>query len=358
MAVINPPAWLQQGSYPARTDRLVMSSLIRSSGVVSNTDLVVTQSTTPGMSVTVSAGSAWILGTNVTYQGAYNFVNDSPVVLNVNESDTSHGRRDIVVARIQDAAVSGSVNSATLEVIAGIPASSPTVPATPANSIRLAVLTVNANASSITNSNIDRSSVPVAFTHRQLTSDVVVVTSTTRPGSSDRFVGMQILETDTQRRWMWNGSVWAYQGGGRAPSAAMYSDTPTNRAASANAQIYWMSKNAVQFDNDYFTFGNGGSGNSGDYIQVTQSGTYLVVVYLQAVQSGPGFWNLVWPRIDGATSGLLVPGQGTQVYTNGQSYLTVTQQVYINAGGRLRISYANSVVVNVRQVGLIVTMVP
>jgi len=310
------------------------------------------------MTVTVSAGSAWILGTNISYQGAYNFVNDSQVVLNVDAAHASLGRRDIVVARIQDASVSGSVNSATLEVIPGTPASSPVVPATPANAIKLATIIVNANATSITNSNIDRSGVPVAFAHRQLTSDVVVVTSTTRPGSSDRFVGMQILETDTQRRWIWNGSNWAYQGGGSAPVAIINSGTATNRAA-GTAAIYWMSKNTSWFDNNYFTFINGTNGSSPDAIKVTQSGMYLVNVYVDMVQSGPGFYAHAYPGFVPTISGLKpIPGQGSQVYTNGRSYSQVTQVHYLSAGTDIRVYLYNSVVVNVRQVGLTVTMLP
>lgn len=285
MTVITPPAWLQAGTYPARTDRLVMASLVATSGRVSPTDLVVTQSATPGMRVSVSAGRAWILGTTTVYQGAYNFVNDASVEVNIAASSAVNPRKDVVIARIHDSSIAGVDNKATLEIVTGTPAASPVTPSVPANSLILAVITVPANASSIVTANISTSMVQTASFFSQMKNDTIVCTSTTRPVGSERFVGASIFETDTLREWMWTGSVWSYRGGGPAPRAAI-SSSASMPWGNVTGNIYNLSPAAGQFETGYFTFVNGANNSSGDRIKVTQSGMYVIDVAVHADRVG------------------------------------------------------------------------
>lgn len=344
MTVVSPPAWLQQGTYPARTDRLVMSSLVASSGRVSPSDLVVTQSLTPGMRVTVSAGRAWILGTSVSYQGAYNFVNDAPVDVNIAASSTLNPRKDVVIARIQDAAVSGAVNSATIEVVTGTASASPVIPAIPSNSLILAVVAVAANASSIITANIDTSMVLTASLFSQMKNDVQLCTSTTRPTGADRYVGARIFETNTQREWMWNGANWAYRGGLRAPVAHIFL-TGSIAWGNISGEIYNMApaSDSTFFDTNYYSFVNGSTTSSGDGIRVTQSGNYIVEHQAFVDRAGPYFMRIY------SQVGSIVSGSNPQYAESGSdvasgwSILRVTNFVYLNAGEIVRTNlYTNA----------------
>lgn len=152
MALINPPAWLQQGSYPARTDRLVMKSIVPNPGVVDG--LAVVQTSGVSMGVRVGAGRAFIEGTSTALQGMYNVVNDAFTTIPLAGSDATFSRYDLIVVQVRDADVSGSANEAVFQAITGTPSSSPQVPAAPASSIVLARVLVAAGASTIANAAI------------------------------------------------------------------------------------------------------------------------------------------------------------------------------------------------------------
>lgn len=152
MALINPPAWLQQGSYPAKTDRQVVSSIFQYEGVL--TGFETSQTATASMSVIIGPGRAVINGTSVEFQGMYNVVNDAPVSITIPGSNTNNPRYDLVVVTINDADVSGTLNNVEFKVISGVPASSPTVPSIPASTLVLARIFVGAGVSSIPTSAI------------------------------------------------------------------------------------------------------------------------------------------------------------------------------------------------------------
>ena len=154
MALRTPPSWLQQGSHPAENDRLTTQALWRTTGIVDSTDLAVTQSSTPAMTVSVAAGYAVIVGTTQTNMGAYMVYNDGAVTLSLTASSPTLPRIDLVCATVNDAFYTGVLNNVTFQVIAGVPNASPVAPALPANSISLARIAVAANATSIVNANI------------------------------------------------------------------------------------------------------------------------------------------------------------------------------------------------------------
>lgn len=154
MTVQNPAIFLQAGSHPAEDVRRFLGSLPMP-GVVTLGDLAVTEkSGTPNMSVDVAGGRAFIAGTEATYQGTYMVENRGAANLAVAAADPTNARKDLVVARVKDAAYSGATNAWELAVVTGTPAPSPSEPAVPANSLVLALVTVAAGTTSITNANI------------------------------------------------------------------------------------------------------------------------------------------------------------------------------------------------------------
>jgi hypothetical protein len=154
MALRTPPSWLQGGSHPAENDRLSVQALWKTTGIVNATDLAVTQSATPAMTVSVAAGYAVIIGTTQTNMGAYMAYNDGALTGTITTANPTLPRIDRVVITVNDAYYTGSLNNVVLTVVAGTPNVSPTTPATPANSISLATIAVAANATSIVNANI------------------------------------------------------------------------------------------------------------------------------------------------------------------------------------------------------------
>lgn len=153
MALVNPPSYLQQGSYPAVNDRLTNQAIFATTGIIGSASLAVTQNGVANMSVNVASGWAAILSSTAG-AGVYNFYNDGTVNLTVTAANATLPRIDRVVATINDAFYSGLLNSVTLSVVAGTPNASPVAPATPSNSISLATIAVGAAVTTILTANI------------------------------------------------------------------------------------------------------------------------------------------------------------------------------------------------------------
>lgn len=158
---IHVPAWMQGGSYTADTDRAVLQALLGGSpnsaptpGTLVPGDLKVTQTGTPSMILDIAAGSAIINGTDVAGQGPYIFVNDAQATVTIATADATHGRLDLIVARVKDAEFAGASNTGTIEPVTGTPAASPVAPSAPTNTMILAVIEVDANATSIATAKI------------------------------------------------------------------------------------------------------------------------------------------------------------------------------------------------------------
>lgn len=160
MAERTPPLYLQGGSHTAINDRRAIArrasyggTLVE--GVFANGDLKVTANGTPNMTVNVAAGAAIVAGTEASTQGAYEVDNDASVSLAIAAADGTNPRRDLIVARVRDAAYPASAtNTWALEVVTGTPAASPADPTLPANSYALARVAVAAGATTITSGNI------------------------------------------------------------------------------------------------------------------------------------------------------------------------------------------------------------
>lgn len=155
MTALNPPLHLQNRTdHTAQGDRLLLRSLWRVGGRAQSGDLAVAAQGSPNMSVTVSSGAAIVPGTENAFQGTYHCFNDASVTVTIAASDTTNPRKDIIVAKVQDAFYSGGTNAWSLVAVTGTPAGVPVAPAAPANSVILAEVAVAANATTITNPNI------------------------------------------------------------------------------------------------------------------------------------------------------------------------------------------------------------
>ena len=207
MAIINPPAYMQNGEYTARDDRLVLRSLVQHHGIVSG--LIVTQTPTASQGVRISTGRAFVQAQG-TLQGSYHVVNDSVVDLPLDPAHSTYSRIDKVILRIRDAAISGSSNEGTLEVITGTAASTPAVPSTPVSSIVLATVTVPAKSTTVINSRINITNVSdIARVTYSLAPPSIRTTSTTRP-TQDLTDCMMIFESNTGISRIREGSFWKY----------------------------------------------------------------------------------------------------------------------------------------------------
>lgn len=172
MAVEDPPGVLDSDSTPSAVQRHTTQGLLGvpvgafaggvgataggGHGVVGSDHLAVSQTGGGAMSVDVSKGIAFIVGTVSAAQGPYSFYNDATVTLAIAAAHATLARRTLVIAQIQDATYSGAVRSARLTTVDGTPAASPADPSLAAfpNALVLARVTVPAAAGTILNANI------------------------------------------------------------------------------------------------------------------------------------------------------------------------------------------------------------
>jgi hypothetical protein len=172
------PYALQNASHSAALFRQALSAVVpNNGGLVQYGDLAVAQTATASLQVQVGVGRCFIPGTNLgnlpsttwSTQGLYFGLNDAAVTLPIGTPDANNPRIDIVVATVNDAFYSGTLNSGALQVVQGVPAATPAAPAVPANSLLLANVAVAANAPSITTSNITNVAVPYDYEHVEFT---------------------------------------------------------------------------------------------------------------------------------------------------------------------------------------------
>lgn len=178
MTVRTPPSWLQNGSHPAENDRLTTQALWATTGIIKSTSLAVTQNSPVGMSVVVASGWAAIVGTIQPNMGTYVGYNDAALTLTISAANPSLPRIDLVCMTVNDSYYTGSTDNVTIQVVTGTPASSPSAPALPANSIALAEVAVAAGALSISNANITDMRIETT-TNVPVTGDITAVVAGT-----------------------------------------------------------------------------------------------------------------------------------------------------------------------------------
>lgn len=137
--------WLQQGSYAASVDRRLFGSLW--SGLATSQGLAVSPSS--AMTLAVAPGAVAVPTNNGT--GSCLCVSDQVENPVVTAAPASNSRIDLVVAQARGNDLDGgSNNDMVFAVIAGTVAASPTPPATPANAVALAQVTVASGTAAIT----------------------------------------------------------------------------------------------------------------------------------------------------------------------------------------------------------------
>ncbi|WP_098892275.1 hypothetical protein [Streptomyces sp. or3] len=213
MAEINPPAWMQAGTYPARTDRLTVSSLLSYPGFLvdeatptrirqgvkpsyQQQQMKVRAAPTPNMTVLVSAGFVWVDNHDAGGAGTYVCVNDSDETLTVQPAGgAGQYRKDCVVASVYDAETAGSASEWKLEVIQGAYAASAGAavrPSLPPNAVILADLAIGPSQASVAAGNItDVRNYSVAA------GGVLPVTSSTAPNRPHPGQVMYLTNSDT-----------------------------------------------------------------------------------------------------------------------------------------------------------------
>lgn len=114
----------------------------------------VTQTSTPGMGVTVKAGVIGVPG-NAGSVAPYGLVLDTNTDLPIGTADLTNPRIDLIIVKIYNPGTSAAAG--TVEVLAGSPGavpSRPTLPTGDYHAISIATVAVAANATSILNANI------------------------------------------------------------------------------------------------------------------------------------------------------------------------------------------------------------
>lgn len=148
MAEVNAPSYLQGGSHPAQSDRLVLGGLYGASTTGGVLEGLAVTAGGVGLSVDVQPGIA-IVENPAPWGGPYNVGSDSVVNVPLVPANASNPRIDVIVARVYDSAYEGAEDRWALEVVTGAAAASPLPPTLPNRSLALAQVTVPASASSI-----------------------------------------------------------------------------------------------------------------------------------------------------------------------------------------------------------------
>lgn len=129
------PLWMQNGSYPARYDRLLIQRAFGDRELVLS-GLVVTQHGAGDLTVDISAGSATILGDDQTDQGMYLVWMDAVNNFTMPAAPGSNKRIDLISLRINDPQAGGPAgNNATWVATQGAVSATPVAPTNPTSAI-------------------------------------------------------------------------------------------------------------------------------------------------------------------------------------------------------------------------------
>ena len=261
MSVETPPIFIQSGGETAERARRALTALtsgghrdntFQRGGIVLPGDLAVTENGTPNMSVNVATGQVFIPGSEGTYQGVYSIENRGTLNVAIAAADPTNARKDLIVAKVQDAAYSGGVNAASIVAVTGTPSGSPAEPAVPANAWVLAMIDVPALDTAITNSQItDRRTTQTGQLGRAAAlGGVITCTSNTRPPHVE---GRIIYETDTDNVLVSDGANWLppkNRAGGLVAAPATLTATSatfTSIADIAGLSITWTASSTRRY---------------------------------------------------------------------------------------------------------------
>lgn len=275
MATQNPFALQNRTDHTAALFRQAVFSAWRQGGIVGPADLQVSAQATPNMSVKVSAGRAWMVGTQIASvsggdwspQAAYFGINDAPLSVSIATADPTNPRIDLICAYVQDQFYSGSNNQLVIAAVTGTPAASPAAPSAPSNAIVLAQVAVAANATSIVSGNITNTAGLMTVAR----GGILPVTST--DSTAGKFDG-QYRDHPTLglQRWSASGSKWVtLTGQGLARASMTQSAAQTGNGAGAWVSIA-LQTNVIDTAGGHSTTVN----NTRWTCPTGQDGTYLI----------------------------------------------------------------------------------
>jgi hypothetical protein len=267
---IEDPLYLQTKTYSARQDRFAFDYLF-TEGVsnVSAGQLLVTQRAGgANMSVDVAAGSAFIDGDDVALQGSYLERVTATANVVIPAPPVSNSRIDLVVLRVYDSTATGGApagDGATLEVITGVSAPSPAVPATPNTAIVLARVTVAAGVSSIITANISDQRVQCGSSTMSLLHQAEPMTTTARDAlaGADLYVGRLIYDTTIPALQTYSGSAWATVGGTQAFQEQTFTASSTFTPAAGVTRVWYLLVGAGGAGGGCTATTNNGAGGGG-----------------------------------------------------------------------------------------------
>lgn len=180
-------------SFDGKEMRELVETLTGSlSGVTGGTTaLKVSQQTVAAATVKVAEGGAIIPATGAGLGGSYQVYNDADLNSPTISPTAANGRKDRLIIRV-------TAGVPALEVVQGVASGSPAEPSiTGDNYLELALITLPASTTNITDAMI---------TDRRVRYASGVCTSTTRPSSP--YEGQEIYETDTDRKYVYDGAAW------------------------------------------------------------------------------------------------------------------------------------------------------
>lgn len=139
-----------------------LNTAIISEGVVDfdGDDFLVEEDGTPNLSVNVNAGGAYVSNSGYTtplfQQKVYPVSSNAIENVSINSNGSGNPRIDIICIKIDNSVSPGDegINAGSVIAIAGTPAASPSVPATPARHYKLAEVAVANGSTTITNADI------------------------------------------------------------------------------------------------------------------------------------------------------------------------------------------------------------
>lgn len=203
-------------------------------GIVRHGDTSLDVSVSGGDVVTVQPGAVVIPGNSGVGNGCYRSALGAAETGNLAARNATNPRIDLLVFRVLDDDVVGTHDAYTgrIELIAGVPAASPAVPALPALAVELARITVPASSGGA--ATVDKS-------FRQFASAagaaLVVTTEARLPASAPKWQRAVALDTGTE--YYWSGTAWVSLLGLKAPrgylgQTLLPADTPAGSVGDAN----------------------------------------------------------------------------------------------------------------------------
>lgn len=145
----------------------IAGDFVSQPGIVTSTDLAVTQNGTPNMSVNVAAGTGYILNgswanNSVSQTRFWRFINDATVNATIAASHPTLNRIDLVAAKFDTGATPNDdatnvvtiISSGVDSSLAGTPGASPSAPALPSNYMLIAQVYVAAGVTTIVNADV------------------------------------------------------------------------------------------------------------------------------------------------------------------------------------------------------------